>query len=44
MIEALKEDVRKSLKEMEDKTNKKLEEMNKFLKESTESQEKELNR
>ncbi|CAH7484839.1 AABR07011733.1 [Phodopus roborovskii] len=43
MIEALKEDMRKSLKEIEEKTNKKVEEMNKFLKESTESQEKTIN-
>ena len=38
MIEALKEDVRKSLKEVEDKTNKNWK--NKILKECTESQEK----
>ena len=34
MIEALKEEMKNSLKEMKEKTNKKLEEINKSLKES----------
>ena len=32
MFEALKEEIKKSLKEMEEKTNQKLEEINKSLK------------
>ena len=36
MIEALKEEMKNSLKEMEEKTNKKLEEINKSLKENQE--------
>ena len=34
MFEALKEEMKNFLKEMEEKTNKKFEKMNKFLKES----------
>ena len=40
VIETLKQDEKNSFKEMEEKTNKKLEEMNKFLKDTQENQEK----
>ena len=40
VIESLKQDVKNSLKEMEVKTNKKLEEINKSLKDTQENQEK----
>ena len=40
MIEALKEEMKNSLKEMEERTNKKLQEINKSLKEIKENQEK----
>ncbi|CAO2638382.1 LINE-1 retrotransposable element ORF1 protein [Lemmus lemmus] len=40
IMETFKEEVRNSLKEMEDKTNKKLEEINKSLKDTHENQEK----
>ena len=38
MFEALNEEIKNSLKEMKEKTNKKLEEINKFLKENQEKQ------
>ena len=40
VFETIKQDVKNSLKEMEEKTKKRLEEMNKFLKDTQENQEK----